>query len=137
MSETELALPPKFSFDEFYEMLKEYVHDPEAREALATYDAEDVAGHGELSNASVCSDLAFDSFGTFKMIGWSILVKHGWPTYWDMIQATKQDHHCGWSSSMWDQAFGISRAVLFARSQSRGAGLFKMKISILIIVGLY
>ncbi len=83
-------LPPrKFRFDEFYEMLKEYVHDPKARQALMTYDAEFGAGRGYLNDSSMCSELAFDSYLDFKGVGWSILAKHGWPTYGQIIQSTK------------------------------------------------
>jgi hypothetical protein len=89
--EEEFKIPRKFTFDEFHEMLKEYVNDPKAREALATYDAEANAGRGDLS-ATSCSDLASESYGEFQAIGWSILVKHGWPTYYQMIEATKQNH---------------------------------------------
>jgi integrase len=90
MSEEEFKMPRKFTFDEFYEMLKEYVNDPKARELLAIYDAEDAEGRGELSDTS-CSELAFDSYADFRGIGWAILAKHGWPTYYQIIENTKED----------------------------------------------
>jgi hypothetical protein len=85
MSEEEFKMPSKFTFDEFYEMLKEYVNDPKARELLAIYDAEDAKGRGELSDTS-CSELAFDSYADFRMMGWAMLAKNGWPTYLEVIK---------------------------------------------------
>jgi hypothetical protein len=90
MSEEEFKMPRKFTFDEFYEMLKEYVNDPKARELLAIYDAENAEGRGELSDTS-CSELAFNSYADFQGIGWAILAKNGWPTYSQVIKNTKHD----------------------------------------------
>jgi hypothetical protein len=88
MSEEEFKMPRKFTFDEFYEMLKEFVNDPKARAALATYDVEDAEGRGDLLNGSLCSDLAFNAYADFRAIGWSILVKNGWPPYVEVIKIT-------------------------------------------------
>ncbi len=85
MSEEEFKMPPKFTFDEYYEMLKEFVNDPKAREALTTYDSEDAAGRGELLDGSQCSELAFESYSDFKIAGWNILAKNGWPTYRQVV----------------------------------------------------
>ena len=86
MSDMEFKMPRKFTFDEFYGMLKEFVNDPKARELLATYDAEDAEGRGDLLDGSQCSELAFDAHSDFTMVGWNILVKNGWPTY---LEVTK------------------------------------------------
>ncbi|WP_334150992.1 hypothetical protein [Hyphomicrobium sp.] len=91
MSKEAPAMPRKFAFDEFYEMLKEYVSDPKARHALMTYDSEYGAGRGYLTDGSQCSELAFDSYGDFKAAGWSILAKHGWPTLSQVIKSTEHD----------------------------------------------
>lgn len=81
VSDSEFQMPRKFTFDEFYNMLKEFVNDPKVREYLAIYDAEDAEGRGELLDGSQCSFLAEDSHSMFISIGWSILVKNGWPNY--------------------------------------------------------
>lgn len=76
-------VPRTFPFDEFYEMLKEYVSDPKAREALALYDAEYAAGRGGVYDTG--SEVATDANSDFIAVGWSILSKHGWPTYWEAL----------------------------------------------------
>ncbi len=86
MSEEEFKMPPKFTFDEYYEMLKEFVNDPKVREYLAIYDAEDAAGRGELLDRSQCSELADESHSTFEWMGRSILVANGWPNYPDILK---------------------------------------------------
>jgi hypothetical protein len=88
----EIELPRPFAFDEFYAMLKKYVNDPKAREALADYDAEAIEGRGQLDDSSTSSELAYDADSIFHQIGWSILVSHGWPIYYEMIQSTGQNH---------------------------------------------
>lgn len=90
MPEGELEMPAKFSFDEFYEMLKELVNDPEARECLAAYDAEANAGRGQVDD-STASDLAHDSLDRFNSLSWSVMVAHGYPTYGEMIEMTKDN----------------------------------------------
>jgi hypothetical protein len=91
MSEEEFKMPRKFTFDEFYEMLKEFVNDPKARAALATYDAEGIAGRGR-DLGSEESDLSWDSWGIFSSIGYSIMHKSGWPSYSEIIENTKNDY---------------------------------------------
>jgi hypothetical protein len=71
----DIELPRPFAFDEFYAMLKKYVNDPKAREALANYDAEAIEGRGQLDDSSTSSELAYDADGIFQQIGWSILVR--------------------------------------------------------------
>lgn len=91
MSASEFQMPRKFTFDEFYEMLKEYVSNPRAQEALAVYDPEYVAGRGNLLDNSQCSEVAHEAYGNFKAIGWSILARHGWPTYAQIIKSSEHD----------------------------------------------
>ena len=88
----DIELPRPFAFDEFYVMLKKYVNDPKAREALANYDAEAIEGRGQLNDSSTSSESAYNADVIFQQIGWSILVSHGWPIYYDMIQSTGQNH---------------------------------------------
>jgi hypothetical protein len=76
--------PPKFRFEEFYEMLREYVSNADALEALALYDSEYAAGRGWVYDTG--SEVATDANSDFIMIGWSILVKHGWPTYKEALE---------------------------------------------------
>ncbi|MEP1834640.1 MAG: hypothetical protein ABJL57_13330 [Hyphomonas sp.] len=91
MTEQNFDMPPKFAFDEFYEMLKEYVTDQKAREALFTYDQEDMADRGNLLDSSMCSDLAYESYRTFAGAGWRILSQNGWPKHYQIIESTKGD----------------------------------------------
>ncbi|WP_428685588.1 hypothetical protein [Sphingopyxis sp.] len=138
MSEEATLTPPRFAFDEFYKMLHQYVNNPEARSALATYDAEDVAGRGELAtptDRSVCSELAYESFHEFERIGFQIMYEHGWPTYSQIVKTTTNDperrqdlckplydfrnialrliqkHDTRWSSSFRDEDFDINNRV--------------------------
>jgi len=80
-------MPRTFTFDEFYELLKEYVKDTKAREALAVYDAENAAdrgwGHADFS------EVAHRALADFSIAGWNILAKHGWPTYREAVEMQK------------------------------------------------
>lgn len=89
MSNSEFKLPRKFTFDEYYALLKEYVKDPKAREYLAIYDEEYAAGCGEL-HETTCSELAHNAFYDFRGVGLSILAKNGWPTYREARELRKQ-----------------------------------------------
>lgn len=80
---------PKFSFDEYYSMLKEYVESPSAREALALYDAEYAAGRGSLYTTG--SEVATDANSDFIIVGWNILARHGWPTYKEAIELQENE----------------------------------------------
>lgn len=82
-------MPRKFTFDEYYEMLKEYVTHPKALEALALYDAEYAAGRGWVYQGG--SELATDANTDFIVVGWSILGKHGWPTYSEALELQKNE----------------------------------------------
>jgi hypothetical protein len=73
----------KFSFAEFHEMLKEYVADPKARDALARYDAERAAGRASLYETG--SECATEANSDFIAVGWTILAEHGWLTMQDLL----------------------------------------------------
>ena len=88
MDESEYKMPRKFTFDEYYELLKEYVNDPEARKALEVYDAEYAAGRGR--DHADYSEKAHDAIWDFIIAGWDILSKRGWPTYKEAIELSKE-----------------------------------------------
>lgn len=90
MSNEEFPMPRKFAFDEFYGILKEFVNDPEDREYLAVYDAEANAGRGQLDD-STASELAAESQEMFRVLSWRILQKYGYPSYYELIQSTKNN----------------------------------------------
>jgi len=77
--------PRKFTFDEFYEMLKAYVSNEKAGQFLAIYDAEVAAGRGRI-DMSDCI-IAADASGNLLGIAWHILNEHGWPTYLEVVRA--------------------------------------------------
>lgn len=80
MSEAEFKLPRKFTFDEYYELLKKLVSDPEAQKQFAVYDAECKAGRGDIldsENGGVAAVALFN----FRSIGNEMLYSRGWPIY--------------------------------------------------------
>jgi hypothetical protein len=118
VSQEEFKMPRKFTFDEFYEMLKEYVNDPKARALLATYDAEDAEGRGELSMTS-CSDLAFDSYSDFKMMGWAILAKNGWPIYREIVKMKNMERRFDLFHSG-DTVWKVARRLIRKEPKQKG-----------------
>lgn len=90
MTYEELRIPRQFTFNEFYEILSEFVNDPEVRDCLAAYDAEAIAGRGQVDD-STGSHLAAESLGKFNSLSWSILQKYGYPSYYSMIEQTKEN----------------------------------------------
>ena len=111
MRKNDFSAPRKFTFDEFYDLLKQFVNDPRVRELLATYDAEDAKGLGNLLDGSQCSDLAFESHSAFRMAGWHLLAKHGWPSYKEGTEM--QDRDLWWEiRSEGDQLWRIGRRLI-------------------------
>ena len=90
MRRDELLRPRKFTFDEFYEILNQFVNDPEVRESLALYDAEANAGRGQIDD-STGSNLAREALGKFNSLSWSILQKYGYPSYSELIYSTQDN----------------------------------------------
>lgn len=82
-------MPPKFSFDKYYALLREYAANPKTRAVLDLYDAEYAAGRGWLYTGG--SEIATDAMSDFVAVGWEILVKHGWPTYSEAVKLQRED----------------------------------------------
>lgn len=84
MSDDGFDLPRKFTFDEFYELLKKLVDDPEAQKQFAVYDAECKAGRGDtlFEEHGVAQEALFK----FRSVGILMLYELGWPNYGEALK---------------------------------------------------
>lgn len=80
MSKAEFKLPRKFTFDEYYELLKKLVSHPEGQKQFAIYDAECKAGRGDILDSENGGVAAMALFN-LRVVGYQILFELGWPTY--------------------------------------------------------
>ncbi|MEO9461585.1 MAG: hypothetical protein ABJ242_02520 [Marinomonas sp.] len=109
MEGSEFKIPRKFTFDEFYELLKKLVADPEAQKQFAIYDAECKAGRGDI----LCEDhgVAEVALSNFRSVGKQMLYKLGWPTYRDALKfgGKTRSHYNGLLKSFTDTALTAMR----------------------------
>lgn len=128
MTGIDVQIPRKFDMAEFHEMLVEFVNDARAREALLTYIKEDTAGRGQLSDSSTSSELAFDSFGTFRARGWEILSEHGWPKYSQLMAHKDQNLKQEVDARGWE-FIRIAQAIIGGRGDKSGQAHYEIDVA--------
>jgi ABC-type glycerol-3-phosphate transport system permease component len=84
MSSAEFQIPRKFTFDEFYDLLKKLVADPDAQKQFAIYDAECKAGRGDILYGE--NGVAQEALFKFRSVGILMLYELGWPNYGEALK---------------------------------------------------